>query len=167
MKNKITLVSILFLLGSMCLTAEKQIYNRGESAIHMVNGKMVVLKLVDWGNRKNDLRFKNGTKIFKTQIWMMNFINRDWNYPTERSRLSRETDTVFLKNGDVVHDIVVDFSSRRRVFEFVKHKAVHISKVKRVYFRVYSDIPEVYKKRLKIVPMRKKIPVRRRIKKVN
>ncbi len=165
MKTKVIIVSIIFLLGSISLLAEKQLYNKGESAIHLINGKLVVLPIVDISTRTMDLEFKNQTKINKDKIWMLNFINRGWNYPTERSRLAKEKDTIFLKNGDVVYGNVVDFSSRRRVFEFNKHKPIHISKVKRIYFCCVV-LPDSYKKRVKAAPMKRKFDRVRKRKKI-
>lgn len=156
MKTKITLVSILFLLGSLCLLAEKQLYNKGESAIHLKNGKLIVMPIVDISTRTMEVELKNQKTIHISKIWMLNFINRNWNYPTERSRLSKEKDSIFLKNGDVVYDNLVDFSSKRKVYEFKEHRPIHISKIKRIYF-CCSALPDAYKKKVGVVPMRKRI----------
>jgi hypothetical protein len=74
---------------------------------------------------------------------MINFMGSSWDFPGERQQLVSNRDTVFLRNGQRLNVNIVDFSSRRHMFEFKVGGAVHESKVKRIYF-CCTKLPAAY-----------------------
>lgn len=112
------------------------------------NGKYIKDTLMDMSRRTGKLEYHSQGKVHWSQAWMINFENDRWNFPNERSQLTGEADGIFLRNGQVMHAIIVDFSSRRRVFEFQQGGSVHESRVARIYF-CCDILPGEYNKLLK------------------
>lgn len=148
MKKWTIAVSMIFIMTLLGTAAEKVVFKDGESAIFKINGKMTVKTLVDMSSRTGKLEFDDETAISRDDIWMINFLNKNWRWHKEREKLSPTKDTVILKNDGIIKDEIIDFSKNRRVLEFKKHGPVHISKIKRIYF-CCTPLPEPYKEMMK------------------
>ncbi len=117
--------------------------------VFLRNGIQFKSPIVDMSSSTKKIEFQNGRKIHITQIWLINFVGEGWHFPNEWSITSPSYDTIILKNGQIIKDIIVDFSSRTKKFEFLHStKPIHISKIRRIYFR--GNVPPYYKNKIKI-----------------
>ncbi|MCP5052630.1 MAG: hypothetical protein GY940_36010 [bacterium] len=143
MKLKSVLIVCIVLLLGVHLTAT-------QTAIFLRNGTTVTDTIKDISSRTGQMDLAKSGRMHISQVWMFNYENTNWNFPDERNQLSpnRNLDTIFLRNGQVIHRELVDFSSRRFVFEFRNGGKVHESKIKRIYFRGVK-MPGAYNNLLK------------------
>jgi sRNA-binding regulator protein Hfq len=105
-----------------------------QSFTFLHDGNVVKGVIVDMSSRNGQVEYLDNMKVNRSRIWMINYIDGNYDFPRERSQLSNNTDTVFLRNGGVIHDHITDFSSRRLVWEFMRNQAVHESQITRIYF---------------------------------
>jgi hypothetical protein len=115
------------------------------SVTFLKDGNSITDTIIDMSSRTGFVEFQDNPKVHRSQIWMINFENSQWDFAGERDRLSGNTDTIFLRNGHILNVKIVDFSSRRQKFEFLKGGAVHESKVARIYF-CCDKLPGAYQK---------------------
>jgi len=115
----------------------------GQSVTFLHNGNSITDTIIDMSSRTGHVEFRNNMKIHKSQVWMINFMDGNWDFPNERQKLSGSTDTIFLRNGQILNVKIVDFSSRRKIFQFLKGGRVHESKVSRIYF-CCTQLPRAY-----------------------
>lgn len=139
---KIKMMLILAIIGMIGLSGIN--LSAAQSVTFLHDGNAVTDTIVDMSIRTGQVEYRRSPKLHKSRIWMINFENGQWDFPNERGQLSRNTDTIFLRNGHVQNVTIVDFSSRRRMFEFKRGGSVHESKVKRIYFCCVS-LPGAYK----------------------
>jgi sRNA-binding regulator protein Hfq len=116
-----------------------------QSVTYLKDGRTFTGTLLDMSSRTGMVEYFGNTKIHRSNIWMINYADANWNYPDERQQLSDKADTVFLRNGKRMHVRIVDFSSRRKIYEFQGGGSVHESQVKRIYF-CCSQLPDAYRK---------------------
>jgi len=107
---------------------------------------MIVGEVVDISSTRLVLQLRGGQEFALHQIWMVNFVNTDWNFPEERTRLEKDQHYLFFRNDRSTSGRIVDFSSTRRVFQFDTKEEVPIDEVRRVYFT--NRLPAVYQSRL-------------------
>jgi sRNA-binding regulator protein Hfq len=119
-----------------------------QSVTFLKNGRSFTGTILDMSSRTGVVDYKGNTKFHRNNIWMINYADTNWNHPNERRRLSNKTDTIFLRNGHVLNVRIVDFSSRRKMYEFRKGGRVHESKVLRIYF-CCTPLPQAYQQALK------------------
>jgi hypothetical protein len=119
----------------------------GMAAIFMQGGKMNTGVIGDISRTRLVLQLKDGREFSLDRVWMINFINTDWNFPEERARMERDEDYIFFKNNAITSGRIIDFSSTRRVFQLDPPQEVPIGRVRRVYFSRY--LPPAYEARLK------------------
>ncbi len=127
MKKRILMIMVVFAVLATGLTA-------AHSYTFLKNGKYIKDTLMDMSRRTGKLEYHSQGRVHWSQVWMINFENNQWNFPNERNQLTGKADGIFLRNGQVMHAIIIDFSSRRRVFEFQQGGSVHESQVARIYF---------------------------------
>jgi hypothetical protein len=129
----IFILVIATLLAAVAVSAQAFLRG-GAAAIYGSPGSQLFVKrIIDISRRNGIVDFADGTRAQLTNIWMINYESTGWDYPQERQILAGDTDTIILKNGGVIYDLVVDFSIRRGVYEFKNTKAIHWSQVKRIY----------------------------------
>jgi|GEM_PF-2420802 len=139
---KIKFMLILAVIGMIGLSGINLSADQSVTFLH--DGSSITDTIVDMSSNTGKVDFRRSPSLHKSRIWMINYENDQWDFPDERGRLSRGTDTIFLRNGQTLNVNVVDFSSRRRMFEFDRGGSVHESKVKRIYF-CCVDLPEAYR----------------------
>ena len=143
---------ILFLIlvtGSISLAAENQMYfETGKCSTFFLDGNVIVDTVNFMSSRSNRLGFINSGMFNIYNIWMVNFIGNEWNFPEEREQLGQTTDTLFLRNGGIIRDKIVTYSTQMKVFRFDKSAEIHISAVKRIYF-CCSKLPDYYAEKLR------------------
>jgi sRNA-binding regulator protein Hfq len=116
-----------------------------KSVTFLLDGNAIDDTIVDMSSQSGQVEYRNNLKVHRGRIWMINFESGNWDYPNERAQLSRNTDTIFLRNGQVMNVTIIDFSSRRNVFEFQQGGSVHESNIKRIYF-CCTELPGAYQK---------------------
>lgn len=119
----------------------------GTAAIFMQGGRMNIGEIVDISRTRLVLQLKDGREFSLERVWMINFVNTDWNFPAERERMEKEEDYVFFKNNDITSGRIIDFSSTRRVFQLDTREEIPIGRVRRVYLS--RHLPPAYEARLK------------------
>jgi hypothetical protein len=105
-----------------------------EAAIFFKSGNLVVDKIVEISSAGLVLKTQNNGEFPLRDLWMINFITEEWNFPNERNLIEANEHYVFLKNGDVYSGRIVNFSSDQRVFEFETGDKFPIGQIRRIYF---------------------------------
>jgi hypothetical protein len=67
-------------------------------------------------------------------LWMVNFVNEQWDFPNERNLIETNEHYIFLKSGDVTSGRVTAFAVDKREFEFESGDKFPIASVRRIYF---------------------------------
>lgn len=136
-----------------------------ESITCLKDGKKIINTIVDISRRTGHVQYlKNKTKIHRSKIWMINYVNKKWNFPSERLQLPQKLDTIFLRNGTKMVGHIVDYSSRRHVFELKNGRSVPDHRIRRIYFCCVK-LPAAYKRIILIKKSDSSGKVKREIKK--
>jgi len=143
MKLKSLSIIVVIVLTTLGLSAN--------STTFLQDGRTFSGTLLDISSRTGMVEYFGNTKINRAQIWMINFADNNWDFEAERNQLSNQSDTIFLHNGQTMNVRIVDFSSRRKIFEFQGGGNIHISNVKRIYF-CCVPLPEAYRQLLRKAP---------------
>jgi hypothetical protein len=152
---------VFFVLAGSLISGEA--LKSGEAAIFLRDGGKVIGEIVDISSRQMVLELKDGQKIKLASLWMINFVNKNWHFAKEREKIRTSQHYLFRKNGDITSGKIIDFSSKRRVFEFEAGEKIGIGSVSRIYFS--KSVPDPFKKPKKTKkPIKVKKPVK--IKKV-
>lgn len=114
-----------------------------KSVTFLHDGRSFTGTIYDVSSRTGVIEYYGNTKIHRSNIWMINYGDNRWDHPQERRQLSNRADTIFLRNGQVMSVRIVDFSSRRRVYEFQGGGNVHEGQVLRIYF-CCTNLPAAY-----------------------
>ena len=138
MKIKCLLMVLMIAMLGLNLMADR-------SVTFLKDGNSISDTIIDMSSRTGYVEFQNNQKVHRSQVWMINYENSQWDFSGERDRLSGNTDTIFLRNGHILNVKIVDFSSRRQMFEFLQGGSVHESKVARIYF-CCDKLPGAYQK---------------------
>ncbi len=136
------LKSLFILLMTVVLTLG---LNAAQSVTFLKDGNKITDVIIDMSSQTGKIEYQNNYKVNRNQVWMINYVDANWDFPNERNQLSNNTDTIFLRDGTVLHDKIVDFSSRRWVWEFARTRAVPESQIKRIYF-CCTRLPGAYEK---------------------
>jgi hypothetical protein len=136
MKIKRLLMVLMIVIVSLDLMAI-------QSVTFLMDGNSITDTIIDISSRTGYVEFQNSPKVHRSQVWMINFLDNQWDFAGERERLTGNTDTIFLRNGHILNVKIVDFSSRRLMFEFLQGGAVHESNVARIYF-CCNKLPAAY-----------------------
>ncbi len=141
MKKALSVFLVLFAtLALVGWAVGKDALESGESAIFLKSGERVVGEIVDISSARLVLELKDGRNFALAKIWMINFINTEWNFPEERGKIKSDGHYLFLRNGDIVSGEIVDFSSEQRVFELKGGEKIGYGRVQRIYFE--KKVPE-------------------------
>jgi sRNA-binding regulator protein Hfq len=114
-----------------------------QSFTFLHDGNVVKGVIIDMSSRNGQVEYLDHMKVHRSRIWMINYIDGNYDFPGERNQLSNRTDTIFLRNGGVIHDNITDYSSRRQVWEFTRTQAVHESQITRIYF-CCTPLPQAF-----------------------
>jgi hypothetical protein len=141
--KSILIVSIVLLLGVQLSATQTAVFFR--------NGTTVTDTIMDASSRTGMIDFARSGRKHASQVWMINFENNEWNFPNERNQLNGQLESIFLRDGRVIYRSIVDFSSRRYVYEFANGEKVHERNIKRIYFRGPA-LPPAYQQLLNQAP---------------
>jgi hypothetical protein len=114
--------------------AHAQKLKSGEQAFFLKNGDMMIGSIVEINAEKASLMLSDGASIPIRDLWMINFVNEQWNFPNERSLIETNEHYVFLKTGDVTSGRVTAFTADKREFEFEAGDKFPIVSIRRIYF---------------------------------
>jgi hypothetical protein len=126
----IGLVGWILVMGA----APAQKLKSGEEAFFLKNGDSVIGSIVEINAEKASLLLSDGTSIPIRDLWMINFVNEQWDFPNERSLIETNEHYVFLKTGDVTSGRITAFAADKREFEFEAGDKFPMISVRRIYF---------------------------------
>jgi hypothetical protein len=106
----------------------------GEQAFFLKNGDTIIGAIVEISTEKSSFELKDGTSVPLRDLWMVNFVNEQWNFSGERDLLETNEHYVFLKSGDVTSGRVTAFAADKREFELESGDKFPIAAVRRIYF---------------------------------
>ena len=110
--------SLLLLAGLVVLVASASAQLRsGEAAIFFRSGDVIIDRVVDISSTRQVLQTANSGEFQMREVWMINYVNENWDFPGERDQIETNEHYVFLKNGDVISGRLTDFSSDRLVYQ--------------------------------------------------
>jgi len=133
---------ILILIGLLALSGNwvrAENLTGEQAAVYLRNGELVVDDIIDISSTRLVLQLKSGRNIPLSQIWMINFIDTGWDFPSERDLIQTAKPHLFLRNGSISVGNIIDFSIRRRIFQLDSGQNFKIGAVKRIYFS--SNVP--------------------------
>lgn len=117
----------------------------GRAAVFMKDGGMVVGEIVDIAGRPLHFELRDGQRLPLQDIWMINFINTEWNFPAEREKIERNAHYLFYRDGRMMSGRIIDIISPR-VFQFETDEQVPLEEVRRIYLT--NQLPAAYQSRL-------------------
>ena len=117
-----------------------------DPSIFLNDGTQFNSSIVDMSSRNREIEFGNQRKVAKTQVWMINFMDNNWNFPAERNQLASGMDTLFMNDGGLKPGTITDFTTRRGRgrFQLANGEYVEVSGIKRIYF-CCSPLPQYYR----------------------
>ena len=84
---------VLLLLGGSALGQKLKV---GEQAFFLKNGDTLIGEIVEIDAEKSALLIKDGTSILLRDLWMVNFADEQWNFPSERDLIETNEHYIFL-----------------------------------------------------------------------
>ncbi len=145
-KRIVILLSLIIVLAFNGLARQANFKMLAKCAAFFKGGNKVTGIVNFMSTRHPKIGFLNQGKFNLRNVWMLNFMNNNWNYPNERKLLKRKSDTIFLKNGQAFYDTVITYSTKFKVFRFKHSRDIHVSKIKRIYF-CCTILPKAYRDR--------------------
>ncbi len=149
MKKKMVLllIGIFILTGSLVFA---DVLQEGYSITFLKNGEKVIAKVIDVSRTRHVIELQDTSgdtkEINLAKIWMINFINTNWDFPEERDKIVTAKHYFFLKNGEIISGIIIDFSRNLKVFELDTGEKIRIGSIRRIYFS--KNPPDEFKKEL-------------------
>ena len=106
----------------------------GEQAVFLKSGDRIVGTIAALSASRLVLQLQDGREIPLRDLWMINFVTDEWNFPRERNLIETPEHYVFLKNGDVTSGRIVEFNAPKREFVFESGDAFAVPAIRRIYF---------------------------------
>jgi hypothetical protein len=132
----------------LCLSAESlpaEDLEPGKAALFLQGGQMVIGQIGDLSRTRLVFTLRDGREFALHRIWMINFVNTDWNFPGEREKMDEDQHYLFFKNGRMTSGKILDFSHNMG-FQFDTEEKVPLGQVRRIYFT--KALPPAYQERL-------------------
>jgi len=127
------IIGIVFLLLGIGPAASQRL-REGEQTLFLKSGDKIYGKIIDLNSAQLVLELEVGTKIPLRDLWMINFVTEEWNFPQERNLLETNEQYVFQKNGNVSSGRITAFSKDQRIFEFESGEKFPMDQCRRIYF---------------------------------
>jgi len=106
----------------------------GEQKLFLRNGEVIIGGIVDFSAPRMSLTMADGTEIALRDLWLINFVNEDWDFPQERNRSETGEPYIFLKSGDGASGRIVTLGGDPRSFEFETGERCALGQSRRIYF---------------------------------
>ncbi|MGB7297111.1 MAG: hypothetical protein WBC70_16120 [Candidatus Aminicenantales bacterium] len=117
----------------------------GKAALFLQDGQMVIGQIEDLSRTPLILSLKDGREFALQSIWMISFVNTDWNFPKEREKMDKDQHYLIFRNGRMTSGKILDFSHIMG-FQFDTEESVPLAQIRRIYFT--SALPPAYQDRL-------------------
>jgi hypothetical protein len=117
----------------------------GEAALFLRGGQMVIGQIEDLSRSPLVLTLKDGQEFALDRIWMINFVNTDWNFPEEREKMDKVRHYLIFRNGRMTSGQILDYSHAIG-FQFDTEESVPLAQIRRIYLT--SALPPAYQKQL-------------------
>jgi hypothetical protein len=131
-KSLFFILTIGVLLASAAMASAQ--LRAGESAIFFKSGDVVIDRIIDVSSTRLVLQTQNSGEFPLRDVWMINYVNDQWNFPNERNQIETNETYFFLKSGDIISGRIIDFSSRQIVFELEGGEKIQPGRIRRIYF---------------------------------
>lgn len=132
MKRILVFGAVLALLGLGSSAAQR--LRAGEQAIFLKSGDKVIGRIADVVPTQLVLQLEDGTGIPFRDLWMINFVGEEWNFPSEQNVLESNDHYVFMKSGDISSGQISGLSKDKRSFLFESGEIFPIAQCRRIYF---------------------------------
>lgn len=132
----------------LCLSAASSPADKleaGKAALFLQGGKMVIGEIADLSSTRLVFTLRDGQEIALHRVWMINFVNTDWNFPEERKKLEKDQHYLIFRNERMISGKIIDYSGARG-FQFDTKEEVPIGQVRRIYFT--NELPPAFQSRL-------------------
>ncbi len=140
------------IIGLVCFGvafAPSQTLRSGETAIYLRNGDLIIDRILDISSARLVLETENNGEFPLRNLWMINFVNDQWNFPDERNQIENADHYVFLKDGGITSGKIVDLSSENRMFDLDSGEKIAFGRVRRIYFS--KNVPQALMKDVPVV----------------
>jgi hypothetical protein len=127
-------VFALIVLTAGLAAAPAQRLRAGEQALFLKNGEEIVGRIVSFSGPRLTLALADGMEIALRDLWLINFVNEEWNFPQERNLIETSEHYIFLKSGDVAAGRIIDMNGEPRVLEFETGEKFALGQIRRIYF---------------------------------
>jgi hypothetical protein len=121
----------LFLAAATSASAQLR---GGEAAIFFKSGDVIVDKIIDMSSTRLVIGTANNGEFPMRELWMINYVNENWNFPNERDQMETNEHYIFLKSSDVISGKIVDFSSSQLVWQLETGEKIAPGRIRRIYF---------------------------------
>ena len=132
MKRIMVYGAALVLLGFGASAAQR--LRAGEQVIYLKNGDKVIGRIADVVPIQLVLQLEDGTGIPFRDLWMINFVNEEWNFPSEQNIIETNEHYVFMKSGDISSGQISGMSKDRGAFLFESGENFPMAQCRRIYF---------------------------------
>jgi hypothetical protein len=132
MKKAAFYLLLVVLIASGAAWAQR--LRAGEQILFLKSGDTAVGGIVDFSAPRMSLTLADGTEIALRDLWLVNFVNEDWDFPHERNLIETGEHYVFLKSGDVASGRIVTLGGEPRAFEFETGERFPLGQIRRIYF---------------------------------
>jgi len=138
-------VILAFGLGLSMVSSPAEKLEAGKAALFLQGGKMVIGEIADLSSTRLVFTLRDGQEIALNRIWMINFVNTDWNFPEERKKMEKDQHYLIFRNERMTSGKIIDYSGARG-FQFDTKEEVPMAQVRRIYFT--NQLPSAYESRL-------------------
>jgi hypothetical protein len=121
----------LFLATAISASAQMR---GGESAIFFKSGDVIIDRIIDMSSTRLVVGTANSGEFPMRELWMINYVNENWNFPNERDQMETNEHYIFLRSGDVIAGRIVDFSSAQKVWQLATGESIAPGRIRRIYF---------------------------------
>jgi hypothetical protein len=104
----LTVILGLALFGATVASAQLP---RGESAIFLKDGQMIIDHVISFSLDKPIVRTRN-QEFNLRDLWMINFDEERWDYPEERQSMDQGVQYLFLRDGNIIAGQIVSFRKK-------------------------------------------------------
>ena len=140
---------LVLLMCGLCLAAASTAAAQargGQAVIFLNSGGVVADRVVDISSTRHVLQTAGNGEFPLADVWMINYVENQWNYPDERNQMTANEHYVFLRSGGIIAGRITDFSSTRFVYQLRGGQEVAPANISRIYFS--SILPAVYQNQL-------------------
>jgi hypothetical protein len=132
MRKILICVALAALCGLGSLEAQR--LRPGEQAIYLKTGDKILGRIADIVPGQLLLQLEDGVSIPFRDLWMINFVTEEWNFPAELNILETNDHYVFMKSGDISSGQISGLSKDKRAFLFESGDEFPIAQCRRIYF---------------------------------